>query len=249
MSLLDRVQKAITSASYPNRKVIDQGPFRILIDPKRTVVFVNYAVVLHPPESPVEDVANLVTTFESFQRVPRIEYAKQATLGLDEALSQAGFKMEHELPLMACTPETFRPRASGVEVRTLGPADDVRVYYRTANQAFDVQWPVSATPIWKGDADKETGALSIAIGYIDGEPVGCACMGPTWELSGVGVVPEFRRRGVASAVSTRLLENHFTNADLAWLTAEDESAEALYRGLGFKTIGAHQAWAIVPHAV
>jgi ribosomal protein S18 acetylase RimI-like enzyme len=250
MTVLEQVQTAISGAEYPNRNLIDQGPFRILIDPIRSVLYVNYALVLSASESPVDDVARMMETFKAHKRVPRVEYVHEAAPGLDTALEHAGFKREHELPMMTCTLSSFRPRlAEGVDVRMLGLEDDVRLYYHTANQAFDVKLPVGDTPRPKGEADKQTGTLHIAIGYIGGEPAGCACLGPTWELSGVGVVPSFRRRGVASSVSSALLAEHFERHSIAWLTAEDERAESVYRGLGFEKAGTHLSYAMVPQAL
>jgi GNAT superfamily N-acetyltransferase len=250
MTLLQRVTKAISDADYANRHIIDQGPFRVLIDRKRSAVFVNYAVPLTEVQSPAEDISALVATFHAEGRVPRIETPKIENPELEEQLHVAGFKLERELPLMACPKEGFVPFLGGpAEIRLLGPSDDVRVYYETANRAFGVQLPVGETPVIKGEADKETGELHIAIAYLNGQPVGCACLGPTCELSSVGVLQEFRRRGIAAAVSSSLLEAHFRSRDLAWLTAEDEHAERLYTKLGFTKIGTYQAWAVVPHIV
>lgn len=250
MSILDRVQEAIAQAHFPDRTVIDQGPFRILIDPNRSVVFVNYAVPIRPITSPAHEVAQLVETFKAYHRIPRLECAKETTPDLENALLEAGFKKEHELVLMACLRENFKPRPSRrLDIRKLGPKEDVRLYYDTANKAFEIQLPVGDSPRLKEDADKETGPLSIAIAYVNGQPAGCACLGPTWELSGVGVLAKYRRRGIASAISTLLMEEHFRSCDLVWLTAEDARAEALYRGLGFVNAGHHQSWAIVPQVV
>ncbi len=192
----------------------------------------------------------MVETFKAHHRIPRIECAARATPELESALLQAGFKKEHELVLMACTREAFKPRPNlSLDIRMLGPKDDVRQYYDTANKAFEIALPIGDSRRLKEDADKETGPLNIAIAYVDGKPAGCACLGPTWELSGVGVLAKYRRRGIASAVSTLLMEEHFRDHDLVWLTAEDARAEALYMGLGFVNVGHHQSWAIVPQVV
>jgi predicted GNAT family acetyltransferase len=57
------------------------------------------------------------------------------------------------------------------------------------------------------------------------------------ELVGVSTRPELRRRGVAATVSSRLVRDHFNRGGtLAWLSAADSIAEAVYRRIGFRTI-------------
>jgi ribosomal protein S18 acetylase RimI-like enzyme len=244
VQLLRQVQETIAAANYPNREIIEQPPFRVFLNKKLNVLYVNYAIPLAVSVQPLADLRELVSTFRANNRVPRLEFARELSPELQKPLQEMGFTKEQSLPMMACTRSMFQPRHSTLLIKELGPRDDVRLYYRTANKAFDMQWPISETPIAKEDADKDTGELHIAIAYVDGEPAGCACLGPSAELSGVATVPEFRRRGIAAAVSSFLLEEHFRSNELAWLAADDAAAEALYRSIGFELVGTHESWSL-----
>jgi predicted GNAT family acetyltransferase len=82
------------------------------------------------------------------------------------------------------------------------------------------------------------------IAYLDGKAAGAGSLQSArgaGELVGIATISEQRRWGVASAVSAELAGAHFTfGGELAWLTAGDASAEAVYRGIGFRATGAHQ---------
>ena len=60
-------------------------------------------------------------------------------------------------------------------------------------------------------------------------------------MAGVGTVAEFRRQGWASAVSSRLLSEMFSDPAtedlIAWLSAGDSTARAVYEKLGFSQVG------------
>jgi len=78
------------------------------------------------------------------------------------------------------------------------------------------------------------------VAHADREPVGMALLslrGPRGWISAVGVIPAWRRQGVARAMVRRLLENA-THLDLdeVWLEVIEENAAAatLYRELGFR---------------
>jgi ribosomal protein S18 acetylase RimI-like enzyme len=79
------------------------------------------------------------------------------------------------------------------------------------------------------------------MGWFGDRPAGVAALSPTesvGELVGVATLPEFRRRGVASALSSKLVADHFHNGgDIAWLSAEDAAAQAMYRTIGFIDAG------------
>jgi GNAT superfamily N-acetyltransferase len=244
VQLLRQVQETIAAAKYPNRETLEQPPFRVFLNKKLNVLYVNYAIPLAISVQPLADLKELVSTFRANSRVPRLEFARELSPELQKPLQEMGFTKEQSLPMMACTRSMFRPRKSELVIKKLEPEDDVRLYYRTANKAFDMQWPISENPISKEEADKDTGELNIAIAYVEGEPAGCACLGPSAELSGVATVPEFRRRGIASAVSSFLLEDYFKESELAWLAADDAAAEALYRGVGFELVGTHESWSL-----
>jgi predicted GNAT family acetyltransferase len=77
---------------------------------------------------------------------------------------------------------------------------------------------------------------------VDGEPAGGGgCLevrGGTTEVVGIGTLPRFRGRGVAAAVTARLVERAFAaGADLVVLTPDSEATGRIYARCGFSTCG------------
>lgn len=86
--------------------------------------------------------------------------------------------------------------------------------------------------------------VTVALARLDGEPVGTAyalrsdgLAGPAAYVAGVAVIAHARRRGVAGALSSWLLERAFAaGADLAHLHPDDDDAARVYARLGFREV-------------
>lgn len=83
---------------------------------------------------------------------------------------------------------------------------------------------------------------------VDGRPVAAAQLnsdGRIAEVDDVATLPEFRRRGYASAVVLRAVEEAFAAGhDLVFLVAEDEDwPKELYARLGFEAVG--RTWSLL----
>ena len=60
----------------------------------------------------------------------------------------------------------------------------------------------------------------------------------TTELCGISVLPSFRRRGVAGAISSALITDAFAmGCNCVFLSAADEQVERIYARIGFQKIG------------
>ncbi len=74
------------------------------------------------------------------------------------------------------------------------------------------------------------GAIRCLLARLDGVPAGAGSALPASgaaEIAGIGTLPEFRARGIGSAVTARLVDRLFAGGtDLAWLTAGGESGRA-----------------------
>ena len=63
-------------------------------------------------------------------------------------------------------------------------------------------------------------------------------VGSTTEIVGVGTLPSMRRRGLAAAVTSTLVEHAFAHGvDLVLLSAETQAVAAVYERVGFRRIG------------
>jgi len=82
------------------------------------------------------------------------------------------------------------------------------------------------------------GRYRSAAARIDGAIVGVGTMSVgNDELVGVATAAEHRRRGIAAAVSHRLLSQHFAlGGRVAWLSAADDAARRAYARIGFRLV-------------
>lgn len=242
MELLRRIDAHIVAATSPTRTVRDAGPFRIMADPATELIYLNYAVPLRD-EFDSDSIALMVCAFKELGRRPRLEFRREAWPGLEAELLGNGFELEAEQPMMICTPDSFVPAAaSEVEVEILGPSGDIEAFCSVADSAFGMNEPVSHERIERVRKNIGSRLWICALGRVAGDAAGSAIITPhqgVCELAGVGTAARFRRRGVASAVSSALLEEHFRTGDLAWLSAGDDIAKAVYERLGFRVAATH----------
>jgi RimJ/RimL family protein N-acetyltransferase len=192
-------------------------PFRAIPGEAGELVGFNYALPVDPLDDRLADgIERLRALYRTRLEPLRIEFNESVWPGLGPALEAAGFDVESRNPLMACPPDAFRPMmAAAIAVRF---------------EATDPQYP---------------GRMR-TIATIDGAVAGHASLGGiegVAELYGVVTEPAFRRRGVASALCSALMQWHFDRGgSLVFLDAENLGAEALYQRLGFTAIGARLAY-------
>lgn len=187
------------------------------------------------------DLDAMIAVFESHGRMPRMELFKELSPELIAVLQDRGFEVESELPVMVCTQETFVPQFNpAISVEFLHPDSDPVPFLKVLDQAFGQNEPVTPERIERTRSGLRKGSVWSALARIGGEPAAGASLIPsekTAELAGVGTAPEFRRKGAASAVSSALLQEGFASCEVAWLSAGDDTAKAVYERLGFRFIG------------
>ena len=141
--------------------------------------------------------------------------------------------------LMGLVPSAFTPAPTvpGL-VLTAAAAEDLEEVVRIDGEAFDGD----AEPVrrWLGPLLTSPSA-GVVLARVEGQPVGTAytvrsdgVAGPSAYLAGVGVVPEARGRGVAGAMSSRLVGAAFHDgARLAHCHPDTALAARVYERLGF----------------
>ncbi len=151
--------------------------------------------------------------------------------------------------LMVLPREDFRAAPDtppGLALRRAGP-DDLPAVLHVDSTAFGLdrveneQW---LRPLLTGDP------VVFALATLDGEVAGTAytlrtdaAAGACLYVAGVAVLPEARRRGVASAMSAWLLEQGFAaGAELAHLNPDTDAAARLYARLGFTETPGHDIY-------
>ncbi|MGN6244237.1 MAG: GNAT family N-acetyltransferase [Motilibacteraceae bacterium] len=132
----------------------------------------------------------------------------------------------------------------GLELREAGP-DDLDLAADVDAAAFD--GPAEPTRRWLAPmlAQGPGGPCRTLLAALGGRPVGVATAtrtggraGEAVYVTGVGVLPAARRRGVASALTSQLLATAFAaGAELAHLNPDTDAAAAVYTRLGFVETG------------
>jgi len=246
---LSRVcEQNANAVSAQSRTVIDCGPFRALLDPTSDMIWINYAV----PIGPIDDVRativaldDLRRAFAQHQRRPRFEFNALPWPALPSLLESAGFQLQERHPLMVCTLKTFRHFvAPGVAVCFLGSDEPPATLAATmALQSECFGGPPELPPDDEVERLRDqlrAGTLCYALATLDGMPAGAGSTAPiagVAEVAGVGTSPVLRRRGVAASLTSFLTEQLFAaGGRLAWLSAGDAAAQAVYERVGFAVV-------------
>ncbi|MBI1755852.1 MAG: GNAT family N-acetyltransferase [Fimbriimonas ginsengisoli] len=241
MTVLRRLERALIGSLARDRECIDCGPFRLLLNRSSDMIWSNYAVPTRDGFD-LGSVRAMIEAFEAKRRRPRLEFTLELWPGLPPALVAAGFELEAEQPTMVCLAAGFQPRRSPeVSVELLAADGDVETFLRIADSPFGMPSQEIAAGRVQGTRDSiAKGVWVMAVGSIGGAAAGVGCINPfdgVCELAGIGTLDAFRRLGVASSVSTFLLEKFFADGgEIAWLSAGDDTAKAVYERLGFRAV-------------
>lgn len=190
-------------------------PFRAIPGPRGEVLGFDYALPVDPvdvldAELPMA-IRRLRARYRQLHHPLRIEFNDEIWPGLGSALEDQGLVLESRNPLMTCTPGGFRALT----------APDVGLRFL--------------------DSDPRHPSTRRAAGELDGVVAGHASIGSidgVAELYAVVTDPSYRRRGVAATLCSALITRHFHDGGtLVFLDAENDGAVALYRRLGFLSIG------------
>ncbi|WP_022927909.1 GNAT family N-acetyltransferase [Patulibacter americanus] len=240
--MLAAVQAYLRAAAGSGRTVEMAGPFAVLLHPGTAMPHASYAIPHAGAEPTAADVALLLAAFRRAHRTPRLEYLPALAPAVEEAVTDHGFAVEGRLDLMACRPADARPvpAGEGVTLHDVDPAADPAAaedLVRVQHEAFGER----PTPSEVGASVARMSTPAV-LARVDGQPAGGgACLeirGGTTEVVGIGTLPAFRGRGVAAAVTARLVQRAFAaGAEIAVLTPGDEATGRIYARCGFSVRG------------
>ncbi|MEY2833977.1 MAG: hypothetical protein RLZZ574_3236 [Cyanobacteriota bacterium] len=239
-----RIQSYLRVAASHQRDIERIGSFLATFSRFNDNPFLNYAIPDDNATPSPADVTALIVAYEKRLRKPRLEYIAQLAPAVEGVLINAGFRVEGHLPLMTCAlgAEQILPVPSGIEL--VLPVSDADLLSTVAvqNEAYGDPPPDSAS-ITRLRKSLEAGGIAVLARITaTGEPVGAGvCSVPnnqTTEIAGIGVRATFRCRGVAGALTTRLVQEAFAaGVSLPFLMAAHESEERLYARAGFSVVG------------
>jgi GNAT superfamily N-acetyltransferase len=165
---------------------------------------------------------------------------------------------------MVCTRESFTPAPvpEGLSLSLLSSEsarEEIRVYYETSRRAFSPGelYEASEEDISKILEELKEGRAML--GRMEGAPAVVGSFttpyGGIAELGGVGTLERFRKRGLGTALTSRVAQEAFARGvDMLFLSTITEEAGRIYERVGFRFLtrmlflvdAAHPEGAMVP---
>ena len=249
MSLLERLQRSLGEIAELDRERVRVSPFTAYIDRERPLKYFSFALP-DPGASAEGSLDALVGAFAERERGARIEHVEELNPGLRDELEAAGWSLSERMPVMTCAAEELLVPAApdGMVVERIGadaPDPLVRAFLAAQKTAFEDPYDVQ-----DADVSKLRGMAAVGpvyAGLIEGDVVATGlasrAAGGVAEVAGVSTLPAFRRRGIAGTLTAVCAAAAFeAGAELAWLTAADESAARIYGRAGFHLAGTMWAY-------
>ena len=245
--VLHRLADNVATVGRRDRLTIDIGPFRAFLSPGLADDMMSFAVPTVADADWGAAIGPLSRAFTERERVPRLEHFAELQTGLAAALERAGLDRLSRQQAMVTDPASLkrRPLPTDAVVRFLDPDRPDRIVELMALQQVAFGLPAGAREDseWRTFLERAVadGTVLAAMVVIDGTAVSCAGLqigGGGAEVTGVATRPGWRRRGLAAALCSLALDRFFAQGyDLAWLSAADPVAGAVYRRIGFRPVG------------
>jgi len=229
------------------------GPFLATFDRTSDHPFLSYAIPDDGAEPTADDVAALIGAYRARGRRPRLEFLPAVAPAAEAVLLAGGFAVEARPPLMTCGPADAVEIADPPGIELVTPESDAEHVARVRVTAAAFGEPAGDPDADDGGADAATVARTrdtVAAGGIvilardaqtGASAGGGVCTPPgdgATELAGIGVRQEYRRRGVAAAITSRLAREAFAaGVRTAFLTPGDDGALRVYERAGFRSRG------------
>ncbi len=227
--------------------------FSMFFHPTDDMTHVNYAIPdADWQEHAAKSLAPLRREFESRARRPRFEFMEEYAPGLPEALGNGGYAEEYRGPAMLCLPHTLTPApvAPGLAIDIVGcrASDDALVELaRTQREGFGAgePWDPNESDMAVLRAFMVTGRGFV--GRLDGRAVAGAQLTPPHdslaELAGIATLKPYRRRGIATALTSAATAHAFEcGLDGVLLSAGDERSARVYANVGYRRVATMLAY-------
>lgn len=233
------LQASLRAALRGRRDVEYVGPFLIAFDADDDSPFRNYAVPDDGANPTPVEVEDLRRAFLQRARIPRLEFLPAAAPAVESGLLAAGFRTEGRHPMMTCTADQLHERPSPTEIAVATVADRDALVEAAAvqNAAYGAGEPTEADIVRLERTVAAGGHVALAR-HADGQAIGSGLItdpsNGLAELAAVGVLPAWRRRGTAAALTGTLARAAFAGGtDIVMLMAADEAEQRIYARSGF----------------
>jgi len=223
------------------RNRVRTGPFTIGFSETTANPYNNYAVPDDNARPTPADVALMIAAFEERGRNPRLEYLPSVSPFVRPALEDAGFVEEGLLPLMTISELVEPPVVDGVELVPADSDDTILAMATALNLAYG-EPPPTESDVASHASSRDRGGFALLARSLSGDPVGGGLVtvpiDGVAELAGIGVVPSWRRRGLAALITARLVRAaRELGVRTPFLMAADDHAARVYTRVGFQITG------------
>ncbi len=245
---LELIQEQLRAAVHLSHEAVATPPFTCFFNPDSDAPYANYAI----PDRPVDAtdapaLAELERVFADRNCRPRFEFLEDYAPHFAAVLEGRGYHCKMRSLLMVCTPDALRkpawPPALTIETLT----DQTQI------ETLQDMMTVQARAFGDADAPRTTAeearqfrkrfaALQMFLARMGETVVSAASLTAPYkgvsELAGVGTLPAFRRRGIATALTFAATESAFAQGvTQVFLTAANAEAGRVYAQVGFAACG------------
>jgi N-acetylglutamate synthase-like GNAT family acetyltransferase len=234
------VQRYLRAMAADGRQCMCTGPFDVFIDTDSDHPYANYAIPRDGAEPTLEQAYEVVAVMQGAARQPRLEYLPAIAPKAEAVLCEAGFELELRTALMTCAEDELADYEvpDGVIVQALGPdaeREQIDGLLRALAIAFEEAFDPSTSESAAARLLRRTAVIAYCGEQIAG---GGMCLDPlerVVELVGIGVMPDFRERGIGAAITGELARISFeSGVETAFLTPGSEETARVYERAGFR---------------
>ncbi|AIE85270.1 GNAT family N-acetyltransferase [Fimbriimonas ginsengisoli] len=240
-----RIQDYLRTAAANGRDIVQIGPFLASFSPDNDNPFVNYAIPQEGAIPTASEVDELIRVCRERGRKPRLEYIPDLAPGVESVLLSHGFEAEMRTPLMICSlGEAQRmPLPEGIELFLPNTDDELIGLAAAQMEAFGVGRAPDTQEVERARKSIGRGAIMVAARDVSTDEIvgGGVCTAPSGgisEIAGIGVRANFRRRGIAGAITERMTQEAFdAGVSLAFLMAGHDDGARVYARAGYQAVG------------
>jgi len=232
------LQASLRGALHGRRDVESIGPFLAAFDADDDSPFRNYAIPDEGARPTPEEVEDLRRAFGRRNRLPRLEFLPAAAPAAEAVLLQAGFVTEDRLAIMTCAPTQLRelPPPPGIRLTVAVGNDALGQAAAIQNTAYGAPEPDAADIARLQHTIDAGGVVALAQEVTGGGAASGLITAPSHgfaELAAVGVLPTWRRRRIAAALTGTLGRAAFERGVPVLMLMAHEAEQAAYARAGF----------------
>jgi GNAT superfamily N-acetyltransferase len=204
----------------------------------------NTALIEREPEDPAAALAEAEGVFGAHGRSFDLDLERDRHPNVDSALRAMGLEMVATRPAMALRVENAAPPKvpEGVEIVRLTEPGQLADLVEVEVGAFETDRAVAEGLLAPSQLSLPNVRLYAAI--ADGRPVAQAVTNTqrgAVGVFGVATLPEYRRRGIGTAITAFAIDDVRAEADLAWLQST-EMGQPIYERMSFRSAAEWDVW-------